>query len=191
MRQKIIETSIQLFDDKGYTGTSVQDIVDLLKVTKGTFYYYYKSKQELLKDIHLKYIEDLIAQQEAILIEPNKDYTTKLYEIVYMVISNIKTQKGSARIFFREIRHLSEKHVLEIKNKRNVFRENYQTMIEEGIKHGEFIDAYRPDILTFGILGITNWSYYWFNPEGEITEEQLTKTYVDIFLNGIKKNNSL
>ncbi|MEH7546671.1 MULTISPECIES: TetR/AcrR family transcriptional regulator [Bacillaceae] len=55
MKQKLIETGIQLFDQNGFKSTSVQDIVQLLGVTKGTFYYYFNSKEELLKDIHLIY----------------------------------------------------------------------------------------------------------------------------------------
>jgi AcrR family transcriptional regulator len=188
MKEKIIETSIELFDQKGFKETSVQDIVEAIGVTKGTFYYYFKSKEELLKDICLTYIEDLIRQQEEILEDPNQDCTAKLYDIVYMLIHNIKTQRRSARIFFREMRHLNELHLEEIKAKRKVFRENYQKLIEEGIGKREFKNHLNPDMLTFGILGITNWSYYWFNPEGEVSEEKLTEIYMDLILNGIKKS---
>jgi AcrR family transcriptional regulator len=38
MKEKIIQQSIQLFGEKGFKETSIQDIVDSLSVTKGTFY---------------------------------------------------------------------------------------------------------------------------------------------------------
>jgi AcrR family transcriptional regulator len=186
MKEKIIETSIELFDRKGFKETSVQEIVEAMGVTKGAFYYYFKSKEELLRDICLTYIEDLLQQQERILRDENKDCTTKLYEIVYMLIHNIRTRRKSARIFFREMRHLHEGHLQEIKAKRRAFRENYQKLIEEGIAEGEFKQTHTPHMVTFGILGITNWSYYWFNPDGEISEEKLAEIYVDLILNGIK-----
>jgi AcrR family transcriptional regulator len=186
MKEKIIETSIELFDRKGFKETSVQEIVEAMGVTKGAFYYYFKSKEELLRDICLTYIEDLLQQQERILRDENKDCTTKLYEIVYMLIHNIRTRRKSARIFFREMRHLHEEHLQEIKAKRRAFRENYQKLIEEGIAEGEFKQTHTPHMVTFGILGITNWSYYWFNPDGEISEEKLAEIYVDLILNGIK-----
>lgn len=187
MKQKIIEASIHLFDEKGFKETSIQDIVDLLGVTKGTFYYYFTSKQELLKEIHLDYIDDLVRQQEEVISETTTDSTEKLHKIVYMLISNIKTQRQSARIFFREMRHLSDEYIDKIRVKRNVFRENYQKLIEEGIKNGEFTTDLQPEMLTFGILGMTNWSYYWFNPEGKISEKELADIYVNMILNGIKK----
>jgi AcrR family transcriptional regulator len=188
MKEKIIETSIELFDQKGFKETSIQDIVETIGVTKGTFYYYFKSKEELLKDICLNYIEDLVKQQEQILEDPKKSCTEKLYDIVYMLIKNIKTQRRSGRIFFREMRHLNEAHLEEIKNKRRIFRENYQKLIEEGIAKGEFKQNLYPDLLTFGLLGITNWSYYWYDPDGAVSEEKLTEIYVDLILNGIKQS---
>ncbi|MFC2949665.1 TetR/AcrR family transcriptional regulator [Virgibacillus sediminis] len=186
MKDKIMQASIRLFDDKGYSETSIQDIVDYLGVTKGSFYYYYKSKQELLKDIHLNYIEGLLEKQEQVLNDSSKGSVDKLYSIIFLVISSIRTQRQSARIFNREGRNLDETHTEEIRQKRQTFRLGFQQMIEEGIKNGSFKPDLRSDILTFGLLGMTNWSFYWFNPEGELSEEELTRIYMDIFLYGIK-----
>lgn len=191
MKQKLMETGIQLFDQNGFKSTSVQDIVQLLGVTKGTFYYYFTSKEELLKDIHLSYIEELVRKQEAILKHSQTDCTKKLYEIIFMLISSIRTDRPSARIFSREMRHLSGNYIDEIKGKRNVFRKNTQKLIEEGIRQGQFKSNLRADILTMGILGMTNWSFYWFNPDGEVPEERVVEIYVDMILNGISKNDSV
>lgn len=180
-----------MFDQNGFKSTSVQDIVQIMGVTKGTFYYYFNSKEELLKDIHLSYIEELVNQQEAILKNQSLDFTQKLYEIVFMLISNIRTKRPSARIFTREMRHLSQNHISEIKEKRDEFRRNTQKLIEDGIHQGEVKQGFRPDILTMGILGMTNWSYYWFNPDGEVPEEKVVEIFIDLILNGIAKNDSV
>jgi len=132
MKHKLIETGIQLFDQNGFKSTSVLDIVQLLGVTKGTFYYYFNSKEELLKDIHLIYIEGLVQQQEKIIQNLKTTYTQKLNEIVRLLIRNIRTERQSARIFTREMRHLSDKYINEIKEKRSEFRKNTQKLIEDG-----------------------------------------------------------
>ncbi|WP_408010405.1 TetR/AcrR family transcriptional regulator [Pseudalkalibacillus sp. A8] len=187
MRQKIMETSIHLFDEKGFAETSIQDIVDSVGVTKGTFYYYFKSKQELLRDIHLGYIEYLLKNQEEILKDDTKSCKEKLRETIFLLIHNIQQRRKSARIFFREMRNLGPEYLEQNMEKRDLFRKNCQMIVEVGIRKGEFKDDLNPDMITRGILGVTNWSYYWFNPSGEISEEGLTDIYLDMILNGINK----
>ncbi|MFD1848755.1 TetR/AcrR family transcriptional regulator [Oceanobacillus bengalensis] len=186
MRDKIINESIDLFDTKGFKETSIQDIVDNIGVTKGTFYYYFKSKQELLKDIHLSFIVDLLKRQEEIIGDSNKNNYDKLYDIIYLIISRIKTHGKSARITFREMRHVEEQHLVEIKRKREEFRLNLEKLLKEGITKGEFRNKVEPDILSFAILGMVNRSYFWYNPDGELSEEELVKSYNEILLNGLK-----
>ena len=60
MKAELIKESINLFVEKGYSATSIQDIVDKLGVTKGSFYYHFKSKEALLMHIHVSYIDDLL-----------------------------------------------------------------------------------------------------------------------------------
>ncbi|UOQ94622.1 TetR/AcrR family transcriptional regulator [Halobacillus shinanisalinarum] len=187
MRQKIIDKSIGLFDRKGFTETSIQDIVDELEVTKGTFYYYFKSKQELLRDIHLGFIEYLLKHQAVIINDDSKDSRTKLHDAIYMIIHSIKHRKQSARIFFREMRNLGPEYLEQNVEKRDQFRRNLQSLIEEGISKGEFQSDLNSDMITRGILGVTNWSYYWFNPEGDVSDEELASIYLEMILNGINK----
>lgn len=55
MKDKIVEQSVLLFEKEGFSHTSIQDIVDELGVTKGTFYYYFSSKEQLLMEIQDDY----------------------------------------------------------------------------------------------------------------------------------------
>ena len=47
-RTEILDTAQYLYYSKGYERTSVQDIIDEIGIAKGTFYHYFRSKQELL-----------------------------------------------------------------------------------------------------------------------------------------------
>lgn len=187
MKEKITEQSIRLFEKKGFTETSIQDIVDSIGVTKGTFYYYFSSKEELLMDIHLRYIDDLLLAQEQIINDESITFKDRLFQIVSMLISNIKTQKASAKVFFREIKNLNEERISIISTKRDQFRFNIEHLLKKGMESGEFRSDLNILIVTFGILGIANWSYQWFNPEGSLSEQEVAKIFVDMILNGIKQ----
>ncbi|MFD1606476.1 TetR/AcrR family transcriptional regulator [Oceanobacillus luteolus] len=191
MKDKLIQAAIDLFDEKGFKGTSIEDITDSIGATKGTFYYYFKSKQEMLKDIHLTYILDLLEKQKAIIQDPNKSNYQKLYDIIYLIISNIRTKGKNARIIFREMRHLEGVYLEQIKGKRKDFRLNVQALLEDGIAKNEFDQNVRADISAFSILDMVNRTYYWYNPDGELTEEELADYYLGFILNGIKSKEPL
>ena len=61
-RQLILESALELFSQKGYNGTSINEIAEKAKVSKGLAYNYFNSKQHLLQAIiedGLKYLEGL------------------------------------------------------------------------------------------------------------------------------------
>ena len=186
MKEKITEQSIRLFEKKGFSETSIQDIVDSIGVTKGTFYYYFSSKEELLMDIHLGYISELLLKQERIVNDPSKTCKEKLFEIVNTLITDIKTRGLAAKIFFREMKNLSNERLALILPKRDQFRLNIEQLIMDGIEKGEFRPDLNASIITFGILGITNWSYQWFNPNGSSTDREVAEIFVEMILKGIQ-----
>ncbi|MCR4620613.1 MAG: TetR/AcrR family transcriptional regulator [Clostridiales bacterium] len=53
----IIQTAEQLFYSKGYENTSIQDVLDVLKLSKGGFYHHFESKLSLLDAISLRRVE--------------------------------------------------------------------------------------------------------------------------------------
>ncbi|SEN15943.1 DNA-binding transcriptional regulator, AcrR family [Mesobacillus persicus] len=185
VKEKITEQSIRLFEKKGFSETSIQDIVDSLGVTKGTFYYYFSSKEELLMDIHYKYIKNLVENQEKILHNDKNNCKAKLSEIVHMLIGNIDIQGQSAKIFFREMKNLKPEHLEKIIPLRDQFRINIEELIKKGIEKGEFKNHLNAPIIALGILGVTNWSYQWFKTGGSMSAKEVSDMFVDMILNGI------
>ena len=184
MREMIASHSIKLFEQKGFSETSIQDIANSIGITKGTFYYYYASKENLLMEIHLHYICDLLEKQRAIL-QTVKGFSKQLSEIVALIVYDMKFRKAQGQIYLREMRHLTNEHAETIKEKREEFRLNVAKVIAEGIQAGEFQAHLSPGITSLAILGVTNWSYQWFNPAGELSVEELADRYIDIILHGV------
>lgn len=84
IRKKIIETADALFYQQGFAQTSFTDISDTLNMSKGNFYYYFKSKDEILNaviDKRSKEIRQDLAQWDEAESEPRmrlKRYITML-----------------------------------------------------------------------------------------------------------------
>jgi len=69
-REEIITTAQKLFITKGYAETSVGDIVKTIGVAQGTFYYYFKSKEEVVNAIIDGYVNEIIARTTTIMENP-------------------------------------------------------------------------------------------------------------------------
>jgi len=66
VKEQIIEESIRLFVDKGYKATTIKDITDAVNITKGAFYWHFKSKDELLDtiiDLYEAYLTDPVIRE--------------------------------------------------------------------------------------------------------------------------------
>ncbi len=64
-KQEFLSTALEIFCEKGYDKTSINDIIERVGVTKGAFYYYFKSKEDILQllaDAQVKPILDITKQ---------------------------------------------------------------------------------------------------------------------------------
>lgn len=111
-RNEIIETAGKLFEEKGYEQTQVQDIVNEIGVAKGLFYYYFKSKDEVMEELADRYADEIIDAVNKLI---DKDISTfdkinRIFQIfidsaekksgIFMGILNVKNGITHERIFF-------------------------------------------------------------------------------------------
>jgi AcrR family transcriptional regulator len=66
-RKEILLTARKLFVQKGYDQTSINDILKIVDIAKGTFYYYFASKEEVLQAIIMDIVDEGTARAEYIL----------------------------------------------------------------------------------------------------------------------------
>ncbi len=50
-KQELLQIAYRMFLTKGYENTSVDEIIDAANIAKGTFYYYFKTKEQLLEEV--------------------------------------------------------------------------------------------------------------------------------------------
>lgn len=111
-RNEIIETAGKLFEEKGYEQTQVQDIVNEIGVAKGLFYYYFKSKDEVMEELADRYADAIIDAVNKLI---DKDIATfdkinRIFQIfidsaekksgIFMGILKVKNGITHERIFF-------------------------------------------------------------------------------------------
>ena len=72
IREKLMEVGTALFCEHGYHGTGIKQIVDTLDIPKGSFYNYFKSKEDFAAEIVRRYA-DQIAEMWNVLMSKEQD----------------------------------------------------------------------------------------------------------------------
>ncbi|GIO34486.1 MULTISPECIES: TetR/AcrR family transcriptional regulator [Paenibacillus] len=83
LKEKILQSAIRLFAEKGYQATSIQDIADDCSIAKGSLYKHFSSKEELYISILEKRQEDMVDAVDRIRIMQLPKRETYLEEIAY------------------------------------------------------------------------------------------------------------
>src|SRR5580765_2931799 len=64
--EAILESAIAAFRRHGYHGTTMEQIADQLLMTKGSLYYYFKDKEEILFAVHDRALDRILDELEAV-----------------------------------------------------------------------------------------------------------------------------
>jgi AcrR family transcriptional regulator len=95
-RQKILESADQLFNQQGIQTTSLADISKAAEVSKGTLFYHFKSKDDLILEIAIQYIKTVEAKMLALIESKTEDQT--LSSLALQLINRVIEAKQRNRL---------------------------------------------------------------------------------------------
>lgn len=167
-KDKIVESTFLLFLDKGIEGTSLKDIIKKANISNGGFYYYFKSKEDLIIEVIETYVYfyfsipfDEIDDNEKSTLNKIKFYIAKSigYDQDKKVFTNVtysceeidyKKLCGLYFSSFRKYDLLRNKHQQHNKYIKNIIKK----LINNGIKSGEIKNNINSDHLSSIIMSI-------------------------------------
>jgi len=102
-KEKILSTATELFIKQGYEKTSVNDIIKKLGVAKGTFYYYFNSKEDLLDEIVKQLAEQIMKPIRKLVAQKNLNALEKLAKIFELSLKYKKAKQKIVRMLVEAI----------------------------------------------------------------------------------------
>lgn len=184
LREKIINTALGLFEKHGFHSVPVHEIVRESGTSKGGFYHYFHSKEELLYVIHDYFISYVLEKAE-IAMSMNATPTEKLQKMILSFVKVFDLYKPHITVFYQESTYLKSPYAEAIHEKRQKYKRMLFSLIEEGIEQGEFRPEMNVKIIGMSILGMVNWTYKWFQRDGEKTIEEISDMFVDFVLHSL------
>jgi len=183
-RQEILRTAARLFHRKGYDATSMNDVAAALKFSKGGLYHHFQSKDEILfnlMDHAMKITQERVIDPVLQIRDPEQ----RLRQLIRLHVELVLSPHD------REITvMLHENHPLPPSLRRRINRrkKDYVHFVESLVAEVQRLRQPRKPIAaraaTFALLGMINWIYQWYRPEGALNAEQLARQFTDIFFSG-------
>jgi AcrR family transcriptional regulator len=184
-REAILRSAAAAFRRKGYHGTSMEDISDELLMTKGSLYYYFKDKEDILYACHDFSLDRVLekmteVRKQAVDATAEERLAAMVQGLVDVIIDDLQ---GSALAL--DFTALSEELLGRIIAKRDKFERGMREIIQSGITAREF-QPIDPKLATFAILGAINWIGKWYRPDGDFDARTIGSTYSRLFVEGLK-----
>ena len=184
-RQEILRTAARMFQQRGYDATSMNDVAAALKLSKGGLYHHFKSKDEMLFEI-MNHAMEITQERVLTPVRGIADPVERLRALIRLHIEVVLSPRD------REITvMLHENHPLPpaLRKRINARKKEYIHFVESlmaEIQRGRTAKgAVSPRAAAFALLGMINWIYQWYKPEGDLQTHNLIPQFTELVFGGI------
>jgi TetR/AcrR family transcriptional regulator len=176
-RIALLREAASQFSRKGFHAASLDDIAQKLGVTKAALYYYFPSKQALLRECCARALDASMralerAKQEGKTGREKVNLTLRLY------LKEMIDELSCCVVLMEENALLPEDYAALIK-KRDRFEYGLRDVIREGIADGSIAPC-DPKLAVFTMLGAINWVPKWFRQSGEWSADAVSVALTDM-----------
>lgn len=181
-RLRILESAVRSFAKKGFFGTSMDDIAEDLLLTRGSLYYYFRDKEEILALCHgtaLEAVNDVLDRVKSAGLPPEAAVRRLIVEHVRIMVDKFH---GTALAL--EFDALDARRRAAVVAARDRFEKGLRELIAEGVRRKTFrpVDA---KLATFAVFGAINWIARWYRVGGGAGPEEVGEAFADLFLKGL------
>jgi AcrR family transcriptional regulator len=184
-RTLFLETAAKLFGRDGYAKTSVEDITAELGFTKGVYYYYWRTKREIVEEIHnraLRTLHDRLSE----VIDSDGAPAERLETAIANHVETVMQERSIIGAMLTDF-DMSDHTVTSHRD----YARRFQGLVEAGVAAGVVRDDLDPQVLTLGILGLCNSVARWYHAGGRLPAEEIRQVFVEFAGDGWRSHEHL
>ena len=186
-KSKILAAAIKSFAQHGYESVSVDEIVEKAGVAKGTFYYYFKSKEDLFLSLIGTGIDHL-SEHMALDAGKTTDPVKRVVSIIESQYYYFAKNKDFCRVLVSEIWHFESKWKQKYAPRRDQYIFSMVEAINDGKKLGLFDQKLDSKISATAIFGMVATSALDSVISGDKNSNKAMKMITKIALQGLMAN---
>ena len=184
-RQDILRTAARLFQQRGYDATSMNDVAAALKLSKGGLYHHFQSKDEMLFHI-MNHALDITEERVVKVVRglpggPEERLRTLIRLHIEVVLS---ARDREITVMLHENHPLPPSLRKQINNRKKEYIHFVEGLIADVQRQRGSRRTVTPRAAALALLGMINWIYQWYKPEGRLQAQDLVPQYTELLFAG-------
>ncbi len=184
-KEDIVAVSAKLFETKGYHATTMREIADELGVTGAALYYHVSRKEDILCEIFDKAMTAAESRLEK-LMSLDMPLDARVERIIHEHINAVLDEAPLMAVFFNEVENLPPDAYRVISERITKYRNRVTQVFKEAMAQS-LLEDLDPELVVLGILGMCNWMYRWYRPQGRYGLEEIAQVFSHMVLEGIRQ----
>jgi len=168
---RLLDAAAKAFTIYGFASASIDVIADQIGATKGSVYYYYRSKTDLFFAVHKRAMTMNLKTQVPLIQDMTLDAREKLRRMAYQHACLMMEFLYYQRVTVQGVElhqsvsttPMQREALAEVVAMRDVYEGLFRTVVAQGVADGLFADI-DPSLAVKGILGSLNWITVWYRP---------------------------
>jgi AcrR family transcriptional regulator len=182
--QEIVEKATELFYEKGYQGSSLQDLADKIGILKGSIYYYIGSKEDLL-DAVIGQVHEAGIRNIDSLAETEGNALERLRRVIVGHVVHMCANLVATTVFLHELDALSEERRNVILGSGHTYQQVFRGLIADGKKEGVIRQDVDERLAALSILGSLNWIHRWYREGAAFTPLDIGTQFADLHVRSV------
>jgi TetR/AcrR family transcriptional regulator, cholesterol catabolism regulator len=178
-RERIFAAAADIFWEKGYHATSMNDVAEAMGLRKASLYHHIKNKETLLYELSVSSLRHII---DAAMSAANPDPEDRMRQVIARHVEALVADRNRHATALVELRSLSPRerqHVVDLRNR-------YDNLIDEAVRAVQTTTGRWPGVsvrlIRLSLLGMLNWTVFWYSPDGPETPQAIADTFYAIFM---------
>jgi len=183
-REAILTTAAQLFLEKSYGRTSLNDVAERLSITKPAIYHYFRSKEQILVECYRLGTAMIAETLEQIAAHCG----TGIEKVAAFISSyaNVMTVNFGRCVMRLDEGDLSGDARAEIRASKRKIDRRLRSFVQEGIDDGSIAPC-DAKLAAFSIAGALNWICMWYEPGGPLSPEEIATQFAHTLTQGLAR----
>ena len=181
-REMILDHAAQLFANRGYSATSMNQVAEACGFSKASLYHYYRDKYSLLISIaenHVSRLEGLVTDVEAQKLKAE----AHLRELIRRFVQEYAGARHAHRVLTEDVKFMEEGDRERVLGTQRKVVSGFARAVLE--LRPDLRDAALAKPLTMLLFGMINWMFIWMRPDGELDYDAMAPVVADLFLAGL------